>query len=239
MADGNGAAFNATGGNNSALGSSIGGDDGIIRIDPGAIDASATAAGYAETTKPGYGPNGRKLRKDGQERRAKGESGNASTPRAAQATFPVEALAGTIVGIHALLSASLKIPELSLDPKEGAHLAAALANLQRYYPVHVTEKALAWGNVFSALGLVYGTRFAAMRVRIASERKNSNSASNIVRPAAFQQPRPTVHAPQPQPAQSEVMTPDGDPVAPMPTGATAQPRDIGDRIFSATPPELM
>jgi hypothetical protein len=140
--------------------------------------------------------------------------------------------------VHALLSATLKIPELALDPKEGQHLASALANLQRYYPVHVTEKALAWGNVFSALGLVYGTRFAAMRVRMASERKNAQAPGNVIRPQAFQ-PRATVQMPQPQSAQSEVMTPDGDPVASAPIGGSAQPRDIGDRIFSATPPELM
>lgn len=237
MADSGGPTLSGDGGNNEGVAGSIGGDDDIIRIDPGAIDASASASGTTNANaKPGYGPNGRKLRKDGTERAAKGSGGNARASTEAKAGIPVDALAGTIVGLHALLSATLKIPELALAQSEGQVLASALANLQRYYPVHVTEKALAWGNVFSALGIVYGTRLGAMMARQKAERQDARSPNNVVRPPQFQQ-RPTVQQPPAQ--QPVVATPDGDPVSAAPSNSGARAMDNAERVFASLPPELI
>lgn len=134
--------------------------------------------------------------------------------------------------MHALLSATLKVPELSLDPKEGQALAVAFANLQRFYPVHVTEKALAWANVMSAVGMVYGTRIAAIGARKAAEKRNAPS-SNIIRPAVFQQ-RPPIMTPQ-----APVATPDHDPTQASPQTVTARPSNSADEVFSRLPPELI
>lgn len=238
MASVNGPANNGSGGNQPEVGNSIGGSDDIIRIDPGAIDtASAESGGSTATHRAGYGPNGRKLRKDGTERAAR-QSGNASAGPTTKAALPVDALAGTIVGVHALLSATLKVPELALDPKEGAQLAAALANLQRFYPVHVTEKALAWGQVFTALGMIYGTRIAAVGARRSAEKKQGD---NVIRPQAFQRPpQPTVQQPQQAAPTSPVQMPDGDDLATAkPQMNTPRPPSGADQVFVNTPPHLM
>lgn len=140
------------------------------------------------------------------------------------------------MGLHALLSATLKVPELALDPREGAQLAAALANLQKFYPVHVTEKALAWGNMLTAVGMIYGTRFAAISARKAAERKNPQPqrGADIIRPNFQASPRPTVTTPPPN-----VLTPDGDPTQAAPVAPQPQHRDATEAMFAATPPELM
>lgn len=240
MADGGGFETRGNGGTTEQVGSSIRGSDDVIRIDPGVIDASATAATErSNTTRPGYGPNGRKLNRDGSERKQRtSKGGNASATGTAQATFSVEALAGTIVAQHAILSTLLKVPELSIDPREAQQLAAALANLQRFYPVVISEKALAWGNVISAIGMIYGTRVMAYGARKAAERKQNPQGATVIRPQQFQQrPQPQ---PQPRAQRPEIITPDGDPVAAAtPQNSAPRPETAGDAAFQSIPPELI
>jgi hypothetical protein len=239
MADSSGPAFNGRGGTSESVGSTISGGDDIIRIDPGAIDASAAAETGNTTVRPGYGPNGRKLNKDGTERKAKGTGRATNANPAPQASFSVEALAGTIAGVHALLSATLKIPELALDPKESVQLASALANLQRFYPVIISEKSLAIGNVMMAVGLIYGTRIAAIGARKSAERRQGD---NVIRPQAFQRPpQPTVQQPPQQAASAAPpMMPDGDDLATQkPPQVTPRSVNPADQVFVATPPHLM
>lgn len=241
MADDNGNSPFRNGGGTAPIASGITEIDDIIRIDPGAIDAGTETPSVG--SKPGYGPNGRKLNKDGTERAARGTGSGQGRTRAytsnPQATLPVEALAGTIMGLHALMSATLKIPELALDPREGAQLAGALANLQKFYPVAVTEKALAWGNVLTAVGMIYGTRVAAIGARRAAERRGQPHApqsATVLRPNF--RPAPTAPAQGAPPAPTpNITTPDGDPVQGQTPGA--QPRNSSEAVFASIPPELM
>lgn len=139
--------------------------------------------------------------------------------------------------MHALLSATLQIPELALADEEGKALANALANLQRFYPVHVTEKALAWSNMLSAVGMIYGTRVGAYTTRRATERKTAGP-TNVIRPQQFSQARQP--SPNAQPIQQPVIqTPDGDPVQAAPNAATARAMDATERLFQNTPPEMI
>lgn len=237
MAERDGSEIGNNGGSTNQVGSGFGGSDDVIRIDPGAID---TASGTAETVaaRGGYGPNGRKLNKDGTERKAKGSGRTNASASAAQAPFPVDMVAAQIVAAHALLSFALKAPELALDPREGKTLAEAMANLQQFYPhVQIAPKTMAWGNMFSALGLVYGGRFLA----IASKKKETRapqSTADVIRPAQFQQPRTHV---TPPPASPFVAMPDGDDLATPNAHIVPQgkPVNAAERAFSETPPEML
>lgn len=240
MATGDGNPFGGIGGNQSSASGKADGGDGVIRIDPADIDAAAGSETASVGTRPGYGPNGRKLRKDGTERAARGGGGgNASGTTTPKTTFPVEAMSGTILGMHAILSTVLKTPELALDPREAAQLGAALANLQQFYPVSVTAKALAWANLLTAGGMIYGTRIAAIAARKAKETRERGGGGQVIRPDFRPRPGPM---PQPQPAPQPtpfVVSPDGDPVAPAPQRATEKPQSAGDAAFANTPPELI
>lgn len=231
MANGNGATDGNAGGNQSSVGGSIQGDDGIIRIDPAAVDAAAgTVAPNVGNTKPGYGPNGRKLNKDGTERKAKGTGGNAPASTQAAPPLSIDAATFSLVGIHAMLATVLGIKELALDPTEGKQMALALQNLQRFYNIQVTEKALAWSNMGMTLMAVYGTRAAAFAARKAAEAKtNPRTSGTVIRPQQFQA-RPTVVEPA-------VMSPDGDPAQAAPVGV--KPGTNGEAAFASTPPEFM
>jgi hypothetical protein len=233
MANSSGPTANGGYGSQSSIGGSNGGSDDVIRIDPGAIDASATENG-GSNPKPGYGPNGRKLNRDGSERAQRGSAGRAS-PRAAapQAPLSVDALAFSITGIHALLSATLQIPELALDKSEGDALAKALANLQRFYNIQVTEKALAWSNLAMTLATVYGTRLGAIAARKAADKRPKPAGATILRPDFQRPPQPSVMTPAPS------MSPDGDPTSAPPIDGGAKPTTVGDNIFASTPADLI
>lgn len=112
-------------------------------------------------------------------------------------------------------------------------MALALQNLQRFYNIQVTEKALAWSNLCMTLATIYGTRGAAYAARMKMEGRNPRQ-DNVIRPQQF---RPAVVTPQ-APA-SPGLTPDGDPTQPMPLNGGTSAKTAGDAAFAATPPEFM
>lgn len=224
---------NGAGNGTANVESSITGSDGIIRIDPAAIDAAHSGhEPPAVGSRPGYGPNGRKLNKDGTERKAKGSGGNAAPARAQAPPLSVDTLTFAIVGIHALLATTLKVPELALDPREGTQLALALQNLQRFYNIQMTEKALAWSNLTMTCATIYATRAAAIGARMKMEARNPRP-DNVIRPQQFRQ---TVVTPEPmrQPSAAP-MTPDGDPVQAAPP-INETPKNMGDAVFASIDP---
>jgi len=130
------------------------------------------------------------------------------------------------------LATTLKVPELALDPREGQQLALALQNLQRFYNIQMTEKALAWSNLTMTCATIYATRAAAIGARLKHEKQNPRQ-DNIIRPQQF---RPAVVTPAPMtPPQAAPLMPDGDPVQAAPPVNEA-PKSAGDAIFASIDP---
>lgn len=57
------------------------------------------------------------------------------------------------------------VSELQIDDAESKALAAAVAGVAAHYNVTADPKTIAWVNLASALGMVYGPRVAAIRMR--------------------------------------------------------------------------
>lgn len=60
---------------------------------------------------------------------------------------------------------------MAMDDDEAKKLAIAIKNVQRHYPISVQQKHLDWGALIVALGTIYGTRFAAIRIRTMTEKR--------------------------------------------------------------------
>lgn len=77
-----------------------------------------------------------------------------------------------------MLAVATGIEELSLAKEEANTLAKAVANVQQYYPMHISAKAMAWSNLVMVAGSVYGSRIVAVVVRKETtppENKTSNA----------------------------------------------------------------
>lgn len=79
-----------------------------------------------------------------------------------------------------MLAAITKTPEFGIETSEAEQIAKAYATLAEFYPsLKQSEKTIAWVNMFSALGMVYGTRAVAIYKR----KKMEAEAENI--PGSF------------------------------------------------------
>lgn len=77
-----------------------------------------------------------------------------------------------------LLATVAKNELIALDKNEAEEIAKAYADLAVFYPaMQQSDKAVAWFNLFAALGIVYGTRVAAHmnNVRTAKAEKEANA----------------------------------------------------------------
>lgn len=116
-----------------------------------------------------------------------GETGNGDAPkrgrgrpvgsgnRKAKAENPADlgALTAVIVNIHAMLAT--RVPEMLIEEKEAATLAASIIRVEQYYPKVrelLTGKAAAHIALFAAIGQVYGTRMIAISMRAKAEKSN-------------------------------------------------------------------
>lgn len=78
-----------------------------------------------------------------------------------------------------MLAALTRVPELQLSDEEAAKLGEGAANVMRHYDVGPqTQKAVDWTNLFMVLGMIYGTRFVAVKHRRASEK--SAAPDNVI-----------------------------------------------------------
>lgn len=71
----------------------------------------------------------------------------------------------------AFLSGKLKAPELALDQAETDQIAAAVANVGKYYDVPVSPVTQAWLGLATTIGGIYYAKVAAMRIARAMEAK--------------------------------------------------------------------
>ena len=80
-----------------------------------------------------------------------------------------ESLNTLLFNIHGMLAAATGIEQLALANEESQALAKSVANLQQFYPMRVSAKALAWTNFAMVAGNIYGSRavsiYAEMKAR--------------------------------------------------------------------------
>lgn len=75
--------------------------------------------------------------------------------------------------MHAMAAGFIGAQELNIDDDESKTLAAAVAGVAAHYNVTANPKTVAWVNLATALGMVYGPRVAAIRLRRAAGRKDT------------------------------------------------------------------
>ena len=99
------------------------------------------------------------------------------------------------MGVHTMLAAIAKTPELELSEDEATKLARASLAVAKQYNVETTAKAAAWANLAGCVGGIYVPRLMAANFRRKAEaiaRKAGNGASpGVVNfPGQPMQPRP-------------------------------------------------
>lgn len=134
-------------------------------IDPASLAGSAPGGtGSGEPVKRGRG-------------RPKG-SGAKHSASASPSSLDIGSVETLLFNIHGMLAVATGIEELSLAKEEANTLAKAVANVQQYYPMHISAKAMAWSNLVMVAGSVYGSRIVAVVVRKETtppENKTSNA----------------------------------------------------------------
>lgn len=78
-----------------------------------------------------------------------------------------------IVGVHKLLAALTKQPAVIVTEAEGEALACACADIIEEYGLAMSRRALLWGNLVSAVAIVYGPR-VAMAMAVAKNKRQEN-----------------------------------------------------------------
>ncbi|MDE2102806.1 MAG: hypothetical protein KGL39_36515 [Patescibacteria group bacterium] len=66
---------------------------------------------------------------------------------------------------HMMLAGITQVSELSLDQQEAKLLADAINNVARHYDMSATQKQIDWTNAIMVAGMIYGTRFMAIRAK--------------------------------------------------------------------------
>lgn len=168
---------------------------GTERINPAAAaDANRNASG---------GTGNRKPRSDAGKPRGPRGSRTASGPKA---SISVDGLEGILLSIHGMLASIAKTPELEIQPSEAEKLAKAISAVQDQYPItKIDAKAVVWINLFSAMGMIYGPRMVAIKMR-----KAFNNATPVNEPVDVPQPAPvgpTDDAPVSPPLNIQVWKP--------------------------------
>lgn len=88
--------------------------------------------------------------------------GSTAGKQKASAPLDIGSVETLLFNIHAMVAAATGFDKLSINEQEANSLAKAVANVQQYYPMHVSAKAMAWTNLIMVAGSVYGSRAVAI-----------------------------------------------------------------------------
>lgn len=88
--------------------------------------------------------------------------------------------------VSATISAATKAPEWALDKEESEQLGAALKNVADMYPVQISDKAAAWGNLGLTALIMFGPRAYITYDRLQKEREER--ARNVTPPPPSNEP---------------------------------------------------
>ena len=150
-------------------GGNAGGNSGTI--DPATLAPGGTASdGTGEPPKRGRG-------------RPKGSGTGAGSKAQGKASLDIGSVETLLFNIHGMLAAATKIDALALNNTEANSLASAVVNVQQYYPMHISAKALAWSNLIMVAGSVYGSRavtiWAEMKIKEQEANNPASPPSNV------------------------------------------------------------
>ena len=134
---------------------------GLAVTDPASIGGGVDGPGPSEQPKRGRG-------------RPAGSGGGKRGPKpktSAASETSVKGLAKIFVSLHAMAAGFTGAAELNIDEAEAKTIADAAADVASHYSVTADPKTMAWVNLAAALGMVYGPRFGAIKLRVASEKR--------------------------------------------------------------------
>jgi len=98
-----------------------------------------------------------------------------------------------------MLAGITRVSELEMEQEEASKLAGAMANVARHYDMQASAKAMDWTNLIFVAGSLYGTRFAAIRLRRIMEKAEAAEKGDPTLNPNPQTARPTgtgrVHIP--------------------------------------------
>lgn len=119
--------------------------------------------------------------KDGSIRRKRGRKPGVnygSKPTTQKAGIPaVDAIAGTLYGVHTALAVFARVPELALSEDEAKQLAKATAVVAEVSGVQVDPRVAAYINLATVAASIYGPRALAIYFRVQNERKQSQQSA--------------------------------------------------------------
>lgn len=96
---------------------------------------------------------------NGSGKRGRGRpKGSGTKSQTASPQLDIGSIETLLFNIHGLLAVATKIDQLALQQEEAKTLAVAVANVQKFYPMHISAKAFAWTNLVMVAGSVYGSR---------------------------------------------------------------------------------
>lgn len=132
-----------------------------VTVDPAAALGSTDDAGSGGNS--GGSGSGADLTPTGRQRRKYGKRTGSAAGSSSEETVRVDIVTQLLFSSHMMLAAITKTPEFGIETSEAEQIAKAYATLAEFYPsLKQSEKTIAWVNMFSALGMVYGTRAVAI-----------------------------------------------------------------------------
>lgn len=112
---------------------------------------------------------------DGSYRRKRGKRGSGSNGGRAKSAksskTSVEGIERALVGIHGMIAAFVKAPELALEKDESKPYAEAVAEVAKHYDIpEVADVTMAWIGLAMVMGTIYGPRYILIQQRLRGER---------------------------------------------------------------------
>ena len=128
-----------------------------------------------------------------------------------------------LLSVHSAIAGFLETPELELDGSEATKLAGAMQRVADQYPVRITPKLMAWLNLSFVAGGIYGSRYAAIKVRLKMEAEKQGPKS----------PAPIAIVPAPAPDTKQAGKTESRQPQPVPPGRITNPSQMFGLDFSA------
>lgn len=188
-----------------------------IGFDFGADDSGDDAGtGDVDSSGERFDPErhvGRDQRKpDGTFKRKRGRragTGGGSTGREKKTATSVSAIEQSLIGIHALLAAATRTPELVLEADESKPLAVAVAELAKHYDLPgLDAKTTAWVGLIMVCGQVYVPRAVMIKQRLDAEAKERKPSNVVQLPKQEpQKQRQTKQSSKQQPQEIDPLSP--------------------------------
>lgn len=124
-------------------------------VDPNTGSSSGTGSNTGRRTRSDAGkPRGRRTRRD--------------------TTETTDSVASMLFAVHLGMSNLMNSELLALTKEESEAYAKAVTNVSQYYDIPVIgEKAMAWVNLCTVMGSIYGPRFLAAKMQAKKNKKPS------------------------------------------------------------------